>query len=85
MSFPTLAACSGPRSDGAIWIFGGNIWDGASSHKGSLPTEVLRWDLAGKSTGFATTGKQLPRPRRSFAGAVLGKKYLLASAGSEPT
>ena len=64
-------------SDGAIWIFGGNIWDGDMSHHGSMPTEVLRWDLAGKSTGFVATGKQLPRPRRSFAGAVLGKKYYL--------
>jgi Galactose oxidase, central domain len=63
--------------NGAIWIFGGNIWDGDMSHPGSMPAEVLRWDLAGEKPGFVATGKQLPRPRRSFAGAVLGKKYYL--------
>ena len=62
---------------GAIWIFGGNIWDGDMSHPGSMPNEVLRWGLAGKKAAFVSTGKLLPRPRRSFAGAVLGKKYYL--------
>lgn len=69
---------------GAIWIFGGNIWDGDMSHRGTMPSEVLRWDLAGKKAGFALTGKQLPRPRRSFAGAVLGKKfYLVGGLGAD--
>jgi N-acetylneuraminic acid mutarotase len=62
---------------GAIWIFGGSIWDGDMSHMGSMPTEVLRWDLAGNKAGFVVTGKQIPRPRRSFAGAVLDRKYYL--------
>ena len=42
-----------------------------------MPTEVLRWDLAAEKAAFVGTGKQLPRPRRSFAGAVLGKEYYL--------
>jgi N-acetylneuraminic acid mutarotase len=62
---------------GAIWLFGGNIWDGDMSHPGSMPNEVLRWALASEKAAFVSTGKLLPRPRRSFAGAVLGKKYYL--------
>ena len=70
--------------EGAIWVFGGNTWDGLPGHAGSLPTEVLRWDLAGEKAGFAATGKQLPRPRRSFAGAVMGKKfYLVGGLGAD--
>ena len=61
--------------DGAIWVFGGNIWDGQAGHPGSLPTEVLRWELGRDKAGFAGTGKHLPRPRRSFAGAVMDKKF----------
>jgi N-acetylneuraminic acid mutarotase len=62
-------------NSGAIWIFGGNVWDGRPDHAGSLPTEVLRWEFARDKPGFVATGKQLPRPRRSFAGAVMGKKF----------
>jgi N-acetylneuraminic acid mutarotase len=69
---------------GAIWIFGGSIWDGDMSHTGSMPAEVLRWDLAAEKPAFVATGKQLPRPRRSFAGAVLGKKfYLVGGLGAD--
>jgi N-acetylneuraminic acid mutarotase len=71
---------------GAIWLFGGNIWDGDMSHPGSMPNEVLRWDLAGEKAGFVSTGKLLPRPRRSFAGAVLGNKYyLVGGLGADMT
>ncbi len=61
--------------EGAIWIFGGSIWDGQAGHPGSLPTEVLRWELARDKAGFAGTQKHLPHPRRSFAGAVMGKRF----------
>ncbi len=70
--------------EGAIWIFGGNIWDGQAGNAGSMPTEVLRWQLASDKAGFVGTGKQLPRPRRSFAGAVLGKKfYMVGGLGAD--
>jgi hypothetical protein len=62
---------------GAIWLFGGSVWDGDMSAPGSMPTEVLRFELAGEKAGFVATGKKLPRARRSFAGAVLGQKYYL--------
>jgi N-acetylneuraminic acid mutarotase len=70
--------------EGAIWVFGGNIWDGRPDHPGSMPTEVLRWDLSRDKTGFVATGKQLPRPRRSFAAAMMGKKfYLVGGLGAD--
>ena len=70
--------------EGAIWVFGGNIWDGQPDHPGSMPTEVLRWDLTRDKAGFVATGKQLPRPRRSFAAAVMGKKfYLVGGLGAD--
>ena len=61
--------------EGAVWIFGGSIWGGHPGQPGSLPTDVHRWELAQNKAAFAGTGKQLPRARRSFAGAVLGKKF----------
>jgi N-acetylneuraminic acid mutarotase len=61
--------------EGAVWIFGGSIWDGHPGHPGSMPVEVLRWELARDTAGSVASGKQLPRPRRSFAGAVMGKKF----------
>jgi N-acetylneuraminic acid mutarotase len=64
-------------NEGSIWIFGGSVWDGDMSHPGSMPTEVLRWNLADEKGGFKPAGKQLPHARRSFAGAALGKKYYL--------
>ena len=50
---------------------------GDMSHPGSMPTEVLALGPRGRKGGLRATGKQLPHPRRSFAGAVLGKKYYL--------
>src|SRR5262249_13103997 len=62
---------------GSVWIFGGSIWDGDMSHTGTMPTEILRWDPAAAKPAFVATGKHLPRPRRSFAGAVLGNKFYM--------
>jgi N-acetylneuraminic acid mutarotase len=62
----------------AIWLFGGNVWDPRPGHpETALVTDVLRWDPSSDRTTFETTGQKIPRPRRSFAGAVFGTKYYL--------
>ena len=69
----------GAAVDGAnVWVFGGDIFDPRddSDHR-EFPTEVLRWVSDRDGATFEDTGQRLPRPRRSFAGAVLDRTYYL--------
>ena len=71
--------------EGAIWIFGGNIWDGRPESPGlDADRGPSLGPRAATRPASSRTGKQLPRPRRSFAGAVLGKKfYLVGGLGAD--
>lgn len=64
--------------DGQVWVFGGSIFDPRPDQPArAMPTAVLRWDASSPGATFEPTGHELPRARRSFAGAVHGGKYYL--------
>ena len=67
--------------DGAIWIFGGNIWDGDMSHPGSMPNEVLRWDLAGEKAGLRLHRQAASAPATVIRRGRAGQEVLPWSAG----
>lgn len=69
--------------DGMIWVFGGSIWDPRPDQpRREMPKAVLRWDPSSPGGTFEPTGHELPRARRSFAGATLnGKYYLVGGLG----
>ncbi|WP_169976785.1 Kelch repeat-containing protein [Tautonia rosea] len=73
--------------DGAIWVFGGSIFDPRpEAQNRGFPTEVLRWDVEAEDSTFEVTEHQIPRARRSFAGAVLdGNYYLVGGLGDDQT
>ncbi|MEW4567617.1 kelch repeat-containing protein [Tautonia sp. JC769] len=64
--------------DGAIWVFGGSIFDPRPESEGPrFPTSILRWEVGREGSTFEATPHELPRARRSFAGAVLDGAYVL--------
>lgn len=70
--------------EGSIWVFGGSIFDPRPDSQGrSFPTEILRWQVAEEGRTFEETGKSIPTPRRSFAGAVLEGKYFMVGGLGE--
>lgn len=72
-------------TDQGLWIFGGSTWDPRPGRPTrEFPRTVLRWDPASEASGFEPTGHELPRGRRSFAGAALdGKYYLVGGLGED--
>jgi N-acetylneuraminic acid mutarotase len=71
--------------DGAIWVFGGSIFDPRPEADGSgFPTSILRWQPETEGSTFEVTEHRLPRTRRSFAGAVFdGNYYLVGGLGDD--
>jgi hypothetical protein len=90
------AAMPGPRTqfhavlhDGKVWVFGGIDFTPDASGNGTAthPTDVLVCDPRQDPPAFVSSGIELPRPRRSFGGALLGTKYWLIGglgAGFDP-
>jgi len=68
-----------------LWLFGGSIYDPTGEHTGSAkPVEVLRWETDQEGSTFEPTGHRIPKPRRSFAGAVLDRKYYMVGGIADP-
>ncbi len=74
-----LTQCAAVQLGDDVWVFGGTEFtpDGDGGGTSTESEDVLVCNLRAESPAFVFSGLRLPRPRRSFAAAVLGNEVIL--------